>query len=138
MERRVALVVGQVVVDERDLLQHLQHLDHPVAAQVARRSLKKQIKKRGMFSDKLVVSISNYYSLLISFFEIFQCPYSRMQNKQNQNNLCCIIVKEVVYNVLEFDTYVTRVFPCNSFNNRTNSVEMIGGAKARFFNSPFI
>ena len=90
-----------------------------------------QSKNRGMFSDRWMVTICNLYSLFISFLEIFECPYTRMQDKQNQNNLCCIIVKEVVYNVLEFDMYVTRVFHCNGFNNRTNCVEMIGRVSGR-------
>ena len=42
VERRVALVVRQVVVDERHLLQQQQHLHHPVAAQVRHRRLQRR------------------------------------------------------------------------------------------------
>ena len=56
VERRVALVVCQVVVDEGDVLQHLQHLDHPVAAQVARGRLQKNRTEGGMLSEMWVVA----------------------------------------------------------------------------------
>ena len=46
VERRVSLVVRQVVVDEGDVLQHLQHLDHPVAAEVARGRLEGEDQRR--------------------------------------------------------------------------------------------
>ncbi len=42
VEGRVALEVGRVVVDEGEVLQQLQHLDHAVAAKVAHRSLERR------------------------------------------------------------------------------------------------
>ena len=50
VQRRVALIVRQVVVDERHLLEQLQHLHHAVAAQVRDRCLQGRKEENGIIS----------------------------------------------------------------------------------------